>query len=95
MNKTLWIVRLVHALTVAPFRVVHALTVALLRINGRASNKEPVFTCNKTPVVGAALPVDSLAADTQSACTHHQFYKNLRKPKCKKLPVEKQLCSSF
>lgn len=36
-HKKLWIGRLVHALTVAPFRVVHALTVAPLRINGRAS----------------------------------------------------------
>lgn len=37
VHKKLWIGRLVHALTVAPFRVFHALTVAPSRINGRAS----------------------------------------------------------
>lgn len=35
--QKLWIVEVVHALTVAPFGVVHALTVAPSRINGRAS----------------------------------------------------------
>lgn len=43
--KKLWIVEVVHALTVTPGRVVHALTVTLSRINGHAPSKEPVFTC--------------------------------------------------
>lgn len=47
VHKKLWIDRLVHALTVAAFLVVHALTVAPSRINGRATNKEPVSTCSK------------------------------------------------
>lgn len=45
--KKLWIVQVVHALTVAAKKVVHALTVASSRINGSNTNKEPVFTCNK------------------------------------------------
>ena len=35
--KKLWIVEVVHAETVAPFRVIHAETVAPIRRNGRAS----------------------------------------------------------
>lgn len=63
VHKKLWIVQLVHALTVALFRLVHALTVAPSRINGRASIYILYLPVIKTPVVRAALPVDSLAAD--------------------------------
>ena len=47
VHTKLGIGQVVHALTVALGWVIHALTVAVLRINGRAPNKEPVVTCNQ------------------------------------------------
>ncbi len=52
--KKLWIVQVIHALTVPANRVIHALTVPPLRINGPGTNKEPVLPVINTPVVGAA-----------------------------------------
>ena len=52
--KKLWIVQVIHALTVPANRVIHALTVPPLRINGPGTNKEPVLPVINTPVVGAS-----------------------------------------
>ncbi len=84
--KKLWIGRLVHALTVTPFQVVHALTVTLSRINGDATNKEPVFPCMKYPVVRASHPVDSLRLTHSPLALTTKIFKNLRNPSADILP---------
>ena len=69
---SLWMSRLVHALTVAPGGVVHASTVAGSRINGRAPYMDPVAPCIRESCSGSGasrgqpcgLPTASTAPTT-------------------------------
>lgn len=65
IHFSLWIAKVIHALTLAPRRVVHALTLALLRINSRA----PISTCS-SPVSKALVCEAYLLGTTLRVDTH-------------------------
>ena len=69
VHKSLWIGRLIHALTVAPGMVIHALTVAVSRINGRAPNKYLYVPVINAPVVRAA-PIGDKSATCPPSGLH-------------------------
>jgi hypothetical protein len=69
IHNSLWIGRLIHALTVASGRIVHALTVAPSRINGRAPNKYLYVPVINAPLVGAA-PIGDKSATCPPSGLH-------------------------